>query len=589
MKLPRINAKNQYTREIVAFGGLNKTQNYREGELCDCLGISHRNFPSISPRQKGVNKGYKSPDAMYFQNGEFVIDSGVIFFDGKEVGKCSLGKKQIVSMGTKLIIFPDKIYFDTEEKKTGRLDGGFEVHNSEIKFLENSISIEKVKIVNEIKCENLSFYKGEEILKYSSVDYSSGKIVLTGFKSIPCESVKAGDIFINRCLSDEFRIATADAEEKDGTVTIASELTRIKNEHENGFCDLRAGDVVEISGCDLEENNKTAIVKGVEPHLLTFEDASFTPIQTYSSVRVKRKIPDFNCVCNYQNRLWGCEKNIIYASKLGDPFSFFTYKQLSTDSFTVTSNTSGDFTACVPYGNSCLFFKENSCYKLFGTKPSNFQLTESFFGGVPKENQGSVLCSGGGIYFCSNEGICVSYGGVSRLISQKLGSERLKNVVAGCDNQNLYIGADAEGKRMLYVYDIEKELWSIYGEASVKGFCYNNGALYMLTNKGLIELANEPDEECEWSFTLCENNENYHKKKRYNKFFVLLDLFKGSKIKVEASYDNSPFEKAFYHYENEEKCIKVPLVFKKCHEVRVRVSGEGNCIVKGIVREFCVN
>lgn len=589
MKLPRINVKNQYTREIVAFGGLNKTQNYREGELCDCLGISHRNFPSISPRQKGVNKGYKSPDAVFFQNGEFVIDSGSIFFDGKEVGRCTEGKKQIVSMGTKLIVFPDKIYFDTETKKTGALDGGIEIKDSQVDFLENSISIEKIKMSTQIKNENLIFYKGEEIFKYSSVDYTSGKIVLTEFKSTPCEEIISGDIFINRCLSNEYRIARGDAKEENGKITISTELVSVKNEHENGFSDLRVGDIVEISGCSMEENNKTVAVREVSSHTLVFDEGSFVPVNTKSTISIKRKIPDFNCICNYQNRLWGCEGNTIYASKLGDPFSFFTYNQLSTDSFTVTSNTSGDFTACVPYGNSCLFFKENSCYKLFGTKPSNFQLTESFFGGVPKENQGSVLCSGGGIYFCSNEGICVSYGGVSRLISQKLGAVKLKNVVAGCDNQNLYIGADAEGKRILYVYDIEKELWSIYGEASVKGFCYNNGALYMLTNKGLIELANEPDEECEWSFTLCENNENYHKKKRYNKFFVLLDLFKGSKIKVEASYDNSPFEKAFYHYGNEEKCIKIPLMFKKCHEVRVRISGEGNCIVKGIVREFCVN
>ena len=34
MKLPRINVKNQYSRRLVAFGGLNVTKNITEGEMC---------------------------------------------------------------------------------------------------------------------------------------------------------------------------------------------------------------------------------------------------------------------------------------------------------------------------------------------------------------------------------------------------------------------------------------------------------------------------------------------------------------------------------------------------------------------------
>jgi hypothetical protein len=84
--------------------------------------------------------------------------------------------------------------------------------------------------------------------------------------------------------------------------------------------------------------------------------------------------------------LWGCEGNTIYASALGDPFNFFKYDNLSTDSYTIQSDGAGLFTAAVAYGNCCLFFKESKCYKLYGNRPSNFQLTACFAAGIMKNN-----------------------------------------------------------------------------------------------------------------------------------------------------------------------------------------------------------
>ena len=48
MKLPDILQTRKYKRQISAFGGLNTTNNYSEGELSDCSGISHVSFPYLT-------------------------------------------------------------------------------------------------------------------------------------------------------------------------------------------------------------------------------------------------------------------------------------------------------------------------------------------------------------------------------------------------------------------------------------------------------------------------------------------------------------------------------------------------------------
>ena len=52
MHLPIIKKENRYRRSIVNFGGLNLSQSFKDGELRDCVGISHSEFPFITQRKK---------------------------------------------------------------------------------------------------------------------------------------------------------------------------------------------------------------------------------------------------------------------------------------------------------------------------------------------------------------------------------------------------------------------------------------------------------------------------------------------------------------------------------------------------------
>ena len=588
MKLPRINIKNQYTRRMIAFGGLNVTKNIAEGEMCECSGISHSAFPAITQRQKPQNLGYTSPDAVHFEKDLFVADGGKLYYGEKCVGECSVGKKQIASMNGRILMFPDKIYYDTNTGETGRLDAEYTLYNAT--FAANSLSVEKIRVVESTQTEEIELRIGDALLTYSTVETNMGKVVAKGFASIPCQDVQEGTFFSNGCLSNQYRTAHGVIiDERKGTVRISCELVSIRNANEGVFSQFRIGDVVEISGSENAQNNKLAVITQIGDATLFFDAETFVQTEETGVITVKRKIPDFSCVCNFGNRLWGCEGNTIYASKLGDPFNYFVYNQLSTDSFTVTSNTSGDFTACVPYGGSCFFFKENSCYKLYGSRPSNFQLIETLCGGVTEDCVGSVISTFSGVFYSNNEGVYLSYGGASRCISQKLEGISIKNAVAGCDNRRYYIACDNENGRILYVYDIEKDLWSVFGETTAKDFCYCNGALHIASTEGLLKLTDKVDDECEWYFTLCETDENYHKTKSYNKLYISLELEEKSWVCVELETDGGPMEKVSYIRGDKNRHVKIPVCVKKCHEMKIKISGKGKSVIESIVREFSVN
>ena len=99
--------------------------------------------------------------------------------------------------------------------------------------------------------------------------------------------------------------------------------------------------------------------------------------ETYSepgAVTLKRQVPDMDYLCVNENRLWGCKGKTIFASKLGDPFNFYVFDGLPTDSWSVDDLSEGDFTGCATYLGFPIFFKERSIAKVYGTHPSNYQL-----------------------------------------------------------------------------------------------------------------------------------------------------------------------------------------------------------------------
>lgn len=180
---------------------------------------------------------------------------------------------------------------------------------------------------------------------------------------------------------------------------------------------FKAGDAVTISGCTKHpENNKTPIIREIDGDKLYFYEYIFvldgedgvTPYTETGSLSVQRTVPDMLYVCENENRLWGCDKTTIYASKLGDIFNWNVYDGLATDSYSVDTGSAGSFTACISYLGYPIFFKEDHIYKVYGSIPTNFEVMGSATLGVAAGSDQSLAVAGEILFYHSRAGTMVS-------------------------------------------------------------------------------------------------------------------------------------------------------------------------------------
>lgn len=131
------------TQQIVTFGGIRYSRGGSDGEFSESTNLSARQFPSLSQRGgRRLEKTYSSATALYSKNGKLlVIDGTDVLFDGKKVGTVIPGEKMICAVNSKIVIFPDKEYYDTELEKFGTMDVKLTVAYQNVEWGTNTLRI----------------------------------------------------------------------------------------------------------------------------------------------------------------------------------------------------------------------------------------------------------------------------------------------------------------------------------------------------------------------------------------------------------------------------------------------------------------
>lgn len=243
--------------------------------------------------------------------------------------------------------------------------------------------------------------------------------------------------------------------------------------------EFRAGDGVTISGCIRHpENNKTAVIREVNGSTLTFSEECFTA-GSESAVTIKRKVPDLDFVCEKDNRLWGVHDNAICCSVLGDPCNWMVYEGLATDGWETEVGTDGAFTGIAAASSHVLCFKEDCVHKIYGAKPSNFQVQVSQIPGVQSGCERSVRNVGEIIYWWARDGLMAYGGGIPDRLSAPLGDTPYTEVRLGAHGHTLWLSGQRAGKWETLTYDIEQGAFLPVDGWQVVQFAEHNGALYL--------------------------------------------------------------------------------------------------------------
>lgn len=459
----------------------------------------------------------------------------------------------------------------------------------------------KEVVIKEATSEKLTF----DDSTFTSVSTESNEVTIT--KKVTAKfPFKAGDtVTISGCTADNNKeVVITEATEdtltfEEGTFTEATEYGEITFTRKGGWkydtekFPLRKGDAVTITGCETNGNNKEAeiLIRGLTDDEITFDSNAFTAATENGVITIKRTAPDLDFICEDNGRLWGTHGNTIYSSKYSDPLNFKVFDGLSSDSYYIDVSSNGEFTGCMPFGTHICFFKENTLHKLYGSKPSNFSLTDAIVYGVQAGSEKSMQIVNEQLIYKGVGGVYSYTGGVPELLSPKFGNNRYSEAVACCDGERYFISMKQGDNWNLFVYDVLKNIWLREDDTHAVDMTLYNGKVYYLDSKGELYYIDRTADrsDIEWEATFCTIHETMNERKGYSKFHMRMDLEAGAWLAVDIKTDNDLKWKQVYTTHSEKsKTATIPIVPTRCDSIDIRLRGKGKCTIKAFVREFTV-
>ena len=459
MYFPKLNAPRQSRVTVNRFPGLDRRPRGQEGSFREMENLCAQGYPTLTVRRpRGIAGSVTAPGGLTAKDGLIWVDGHTLYINGSAAGLVlSEGKKQLVSMGAWLLIWPDKLYINTKD--------------------------------------------------------------LTDFGSLENKRVTEGEVSFTLCRPDGTAYSgylaadTAPEEPESGSLwqDTGGEETALRQYGQDGWMEVddvcvglhaagigvgfRAGDGVSVSGCREEALNGSFQLRAAEEDCLVVTALPGGLSSQTEPVTVERSVPDMDYVVESGNRLWGCKYgivdgqavNAVYASKLGDFKNWNCFAGLSTDSYAASRGSAGKFTGAADYLGSPLFFKENCVERVYPSANGAHQIVTVQCPGVKDGSGGSLQVVDGKLYYHSQGGVCVFDGSMPVNVSQALGEARYHDAVAGAAEGCYYLSAaDEAGAWHLLVLDTRQGLWYREDGVEALGFAPWGGDLYCLTAEGQL-------------------------------------------------------------------------------------------------------
>lgn len=337
------------------------------------------------------------------------------------------------------------------------------------------------------------------------------------------------------------------------------------------------------------------------------KDKSLYSLENYSSlnrftvndpITFSRKMPDVDYVIESKNRLWGCKYgensdgdfvNEIYASKLGDFKNWRCYEGISTDSYTASCGTDGEWTGAVNYLGYPVFFKENYIHTVYGSYPAQFQINSVVARGVKNGSNMSIAILNEVLYYMSSEGICTYNGSLPMNISEAFGDERYDHAIACAHNGKYYVmlADENDDNTVLMVYDSKRNIWHKEDDLYVDLFCpVTNDIFYLDEDKSLRALfgtGGTDDTPIEWYAETGQYGLSQIDSKYISRLNIRLSLEVGANAIVSIQYDNSGvWERLCNVVRKNINPFTLPIKPRRCDHFRIRLEGKGGVKVYSI-------
>lgn len=574
---PYLNELNTSRDMTNQFYGYNHNDLVGQGEFFDMKNLSSRNYPLLSPRlRRGKHtfpsnvehnlKGLACKDALCY------VDNGKLYIGDLEVAGLDLDpntEKTLVSMGAYLVIFPDKKYINTKDYS----DKG----NIEATYISGESSTVSF---------TLSKQDGEA---YTDTNASSGAPSPDENDNYPLWIDTSGDVHSLK----QYNPSTA--------MWVTVPTTYIKISATGIGIPFKAGDGITISGVSnpaLKDLNSTMVIQDKGDDYIVVIGMLDANCDQSSQITVSRKMPIVDFVIESGNRLWGCRYgeningdivNEIYASKLGDFKNWNSYLGVTTDSYTASCGTDGQWTGAISFLGQPLFFKENCMHKVYGNYPANYQIQATTCRGVQKGSYKSMAIVNETLLYKSRNGVCAYTGSLPEEASAVFGGILYHDAVAGACGDKYYISMlDESNASHLFVYDSLRGQWYKEDELRPTCFCGMNNEMYAIVGADIVALNGSGAEYeglVEWEAITGILGTELPDQKYISRVNVRMSCEVGATVTISAQYDGeNEWHQLTTYNATTLRSISMMVRPRRCDHFRLKISGTGDAKIFSITK-----
>lgn len=630
------------------FGGYNHNRKIPEGEFYEIENLCGDDYPLLATRKQRntlqipaaenlramVSKG----DKLYYIAGYDPTTKACGFYaEGEKVMDLEYagGLKRFLSMGAYLLIWPDKVWYNTADGTHGNMEKMFSAAAGT--YLDHSRTSSSGPDGQEIYDVYVLWYirpcsRDGKIVYTTGANYGEKHVVVVDgieyhyLNFVKPKEPKNGDAYIDRETRTPYIYNDVSKDWSAQDVPVMwLECKGIGSAFAPGDCIRVSGiDPGTYSGLNVGDNPSDGVYREV---LVTGENYivldAYAPAEAHGImndtppavgyVKAAMDIPDMDYVIEAQNRLWGCKYgtmngklvNEIYASALGRFDVWRKYAGVSTDSYAASVGADGRWTGAVNYQGYPLFFKEDRMHKVYVSASGAHRIQEYTMRGVQPGGAKSLAVVNGVLFYKARDCVCAYDGsGAPTDVSEKLNLDSLSYpgsttsiAAAYRDKYYLYLQMNTPPGSRLLVLDTRRGAW--YREnlpiGSITDFTEHFGSLLCAAG-GIEEIAHDnqvstigdtKEGDVAWSCETGLIGYSTVEQKYVSRFNIRMSLARDAYMDVLVQYDSD----GVWHNQGRiqgvgTRTFMLPVRPRRCDHFRIRLEGSGDVRIYSFAKIF---
>ena len=592
MEFPILQEVSKHREMTTVFGGYNHQISCQEAQFYDMKNMTSDYYPVLSPRKnRGIVKQFTNPQGILDKEDLWWIDDKVLYKNGGAITLNGVvfnneAPKTIAKMGAYIVIMPDKVWINTNNK-----NGDYECG-----YMENKVSISRdVPITFSICDEYGNIIDYHDATYYETTEPKDGSYMMSvNSQGKPSLKVYSKSTSIWMTVASTYVQIQSEGigrgfEKEDG-VKITINTTNIGG-LDNIFINNEDDGTKSINTYIVDRNYNNITIPGIISG--SIEDV------TDIALVVERKVPEMSYITECNNRLWGCSKDghEIYCCKLGDVKNWNLFKGSAIDSWAATIGSDGQFTGAITYLGYPIFFKEDSLIKIAVSATGGHQTKETRCRGVQNGSYASLIVLNEVLYYKSSKSVCGYNGSLPYSISDELGEVSYNKAVGGAIGNKYYISmCDNNGDYSMFVFDTKNGLWCKEDNTRAYAFCkYKDDLYYIDANDKKMKsvggtlLYDVSEKTTENKFDWFTESGPIGYSSPDNKYVgninIRISLEIGTNVDFFIQYDSSgEWEHKFNMSGTGTRTYSIPIIPKRCDHFRYKIVGNGACKIHSITK-----